>query len=227
MKSYAISRLLATQIWPPSDHEPQRLDHSRSHTTSGATLQQLHHLRGHTPGTTPPLPHSRSHTTSEATLQEPHHLRGHTTPEATLQEPHHPRGHTTSTTLQEPHHLRGHTTPEATLQEPHHPRGHTTSTTLQEPHHLRGHTSGATLQEPHYHRGHTPGATPPAHAMFKLMPAAPEPRRQKKGGIKGAILNIYYDPFKWSLVKSFLFFIAGVKTANDFVGFDPMSPNTP
>ncbi|XP_069183844.1 uncharacterized protein [Procambarus clarkii] len=165
MKSYAISRLLATQIWPPSDHEPQRLDHSRSHTTSGATLQQLHHLRGHTPGTTPPLPHSRSHTTSEATLQEPHHLRGH--------------------------------------------------------------TSGATLQEPHYHRGHTPGATPPAHAMFKLMPAAPEPRRQKKGGIKGAILNIYYDPFKWSLVKSFLFFIAGVKTANDFVGFDPMSPNTP
>ncbi|KAG7163924.1 hypothetical protein Hamer_G020840 [Homarus americanus] len=61
--------------------------------------------------------------------------------------------------------------------------------------------------------------------MFKIMPAAPETRRPERGGIKGAILNVYYDPFKWSLMKSVLFFIVGVKTASDFVGFDPLSPS--
>nr|XP_045593690.1 uncharacterized protein SPEM3-like [Procambarus clarkii] len=174
----------------------------------------------------PDLASQRPRATAPRPLQEPHYLGGHT-PAATPPQRPHSRSHTTpEATLQEPHHL--YHTPGATPPQRPHFRSHTTSeATLQEPHHLRDHTSGATLQEPHHHRGHTPGATPPAHAMFKLMPAAPEPRRQKKGGIKGAILNIYYDPFKWSLVKSFLFFIAGVKTANDFVGFDPMSPNTP
>ncbi|XP_050732347.1 uncharacterized protein LOC127006439 [Eriocheir sinensis] len=37
--------------------------------------------------------------------------------------------------------------------------------------------------------------------MFKLMPSAPEPRRPERGGVKGALLSVYYDPFKcWCVV---------------------------
>jgi len=67
--------------------------------------------------------------------------------------------------------------------------------------------------------------------MFQVMPGAgagaasgPAPRRPERGGVKGFFYNIYYDSFKWSLVKSVLFFGAGVKVANDFVGFDVLAP---
>lgn len=61
--------------------------------------------------------------------------------------------------------------------------------------------------------------------MFQTIPVSQASRRVERGGIKGTILSIYYDPFKWSLVKSILFFAVGVKTANDFVGFDVLNPN--
>lgn len=32
--------------------------------------------------------------------------------------------------------------------------------------------------------------------MFQMM-EGPPPRRPEKGGVKGAVLNLYYDPFKW------------------------------
>ncbi|XP_076066959.1 uncharacterized protein LOC143040177 [Oratosquilla oratoria] len=61
--------------------------------------------------------------------------------------------------------------------------------------------------------------------MFKVMPAggasAPRPDRS---GIKGKIMGLYYDPFKWSLVKSVGFFLFGIRTARDFIGFDVLNP---
>ncbi|KAL7646275.1 UNVERIFIED_CONTAM: hypothetical protein RMT77_003184 [Armadillidium vulgare] len=63
--------------------------------------------------------------------------------------------------------------------------------------------------------------------MFQIMPAGPPaaPVIEKKG-IKGTILNIYYDPFKWAIVKSIGLFALGIKTAIDFDGFDVLNPNT-
>lgn len=45
----------------------------------------------------------------------------------------------------------------------------------------------------------------------------------KNQGFIGFIKDFYNDPFKWSLVKSFGFFVVGVGIANELTGLEPMS----
>lgn len=49
---------------------------------------------------------------------------------------------------------------------------------------------------------------------------APPPTRKNPGGVRGFFEGIYYDPFKWSLVKSWGFFATGVYLCGEIAQID-------